>query len=163
MTTFAANTDHSVARHTALKSAVSWLSLVAATTSGLGPSAMVRARVRADVVDDAEGLRLVVHSYLPAQFASGVVPSATEKPVGSSQRAVTAEELRRGVVVEMMQPTVEGVTLTRPVVLAWVERGRPDLEYDARLARPLPGVPRGCARTRGSLADLSATLMLEAS
>jgi hypothetical protein len=149
-------------RRTSLKSAVSWLSLVAATTAGLGPSAMVRARVRADVLDDNDGLRLVVQSYLPGQLARDVLPGALEKPVASSQRAVTAEELRRGVVVDMVQPSINGDE-TRTVLLAWLERGRPDLEFDARLARPRPGMLRGFARTRGTASDLSANVLLDAS
>jgi hypothetical protein len=123
---------------------------------------MVRARVRADVTDDGDALRLVVHSYLPTQLADGMVPSAMEKPAASAQRAVTPDELRRGVVVEMVQPSVAGNSARRPVVVAWVERGRPNLKFDARLARPLPGVPRGCAKTRGSSADFSATVLLDA-
>ncbi|MGC4069653.1 MAG: hypothetical protein QM784_34345 [Polyangiaceae bacterium] len=149
-------------RRTSLKSAVSWLSLVAATTAGLGPSAMVRARVRADVLDDTDGLRLVVQSYLPDQLGSGVLPGALEKPVASTQRAVTAEELRRGVVVDMVQPSIDG-SEKRPVLLAWLERGRPDLEFDARLARPRPGMLRGHARARGTASDLSANVRLDAS
>jgi hypothetical protein len=123
---------------------------------------MVRARVRADVLDDTDGLRLVVQSYLPGQLASGVLPGALEKPVASTQRAVTAEELRRGVVVDMVQPSISSRE-TRPVLLAWLERGRPDLEFDARLARPLPGMLRGYARTRGTASDLSANVRLDAS
>jgi hypothetical protein len=116
--------------------------------------------VQADVADDLDGLRLVVHSYLPGQLGDSQVPGVTEKPVASAQRAVTAEELRRGVVVEMVQPAPGCGSAPRPVVLAWVERGRPDLDYDARLARPLPGGLRGCAKTRGSSAELSANVRL---
>jgi len=144
-------------------SAASWLSLVAATTAGLGPSATLRTMIRADVSDHADGLRLVVHSYLPGQLANGTLPNASQKPVASSQRAVTADELRRGVVVDMVQPASNGEHAAKPMVMAWVERGRPNLDYDARLARPLPGVPRGCARSRGSNADLSASVLLQAS
>lgn len=151
------------ARRSAIKSAASWLSLVAATTAGLGPSSTLRTRVTADVADDLDGLRLVVHSYLPGQLGESLMPSAAEKPVASSQRAVTAAELRRGVIVDMVQPSHGSGSTSRPVVLAWLERGRPDLDYDARLARPVPGVPRGCAKTRGSSVELSASVMLAAS
>jgi hypothetical protein len=145
---------------TVLKSAVSWLSLVAATTAGLGPSAMVRARVRANIADDDNSLRLVVHSYLPDQLKEGLIPSSVEKPVASAQRAVTSEELKRGVVVEMRQRTNVRQSVQRPVVIAWVERGKPNLAFDACLARPLPGMPQGSAKTRGSSVDLSADVRL---
>jgi hypothetical protein len=147
---------------TTLKSAASWLSLVAATTAGLGPSAMVRARVRADITDDGDSLRLVVHSYLPDQLKEGIIPGSIEKPVASAQRAVTTEELKRGVVIEMRQPTNLRQSVRRPVVIAWIERGKPDLAFDARLARPLPGMPQGSARARGSSVDLSADVRLTA-
>jgi hypothetical protein len=56
------------------------------------------------------------------------------------QRAITPDELRRGVKVDLLElrqvaPAFASATL----VLAWVEEGKPDLEYDARRARPLPG------------------------
>jgi len=148
------------AAHTALKAAASWLSLVAATTAGIGPSATVRTCVKADVGEDLGELRLVVHSYLAEQLGDRTVPRATDKPVSSTQRAVTAEELRRGVVVEMVQPAAgSGVA---PLVVAWVERGRANLDFDALLARPTPGVPKGCAKARGKSDDMRATVELTA-
>jgi hypothetical protein len=124
---------------------------------------MVRARVRADVSDNDDALRLVIHSYLPTQLANGQLANASERPVASAQRAVTPEELRRGVVVEMIQPELSDNVSNRPVVVAWIERGRPDLAFDARLARPRPGAPRGFAKTRGSATALSAMIQIEGS
>jgi hypothetical protein len=146
---------------TALKATASWLSLVAATTAGMGPTSMVRTCVRADVADNVGELRLVVHSYAPGQLGRRTVPSAADKPMSSTQRAVTAEELRRGVVVDMIQPKGPGGG-NRPVVVAWVEHGRPDLDFDALLARPRPGVPRGCAKARGEADSMEATVELTA-
>lgn len=148
-------------RRTTLKVAASWLSLVAATTAGIGPTATVRTRVRADVGDDIGELRLVVHSYLPEQLAGRTLPGVSDMPVSSTQRAVTADELRRGVFVEVVQPVTEGAE-QRPVVVAWVERGRANLDFDALLARPLPGVPRGCVKAQGRADSLRATLRLTA-
>lgn len=143
--------------------AVSWLSLVAATTAGLGPTATLRAHVRADIAEDSDGLRLVVHSYEPSQLAGGSLPLSYHKPGTSAQRAVTASQLRRGVTVDLVLPNRTQVGAAKPVIVAWVERGRPNLEFDARLARPVPGSPRACAKSRGSSAELSADLLLQAS
>jgi hypothetical protein len=62
------------------------------------------------------------------------------------QRAITPDELRRGVKVDLLelrQVAEESTPALRSangaLVLAWVEEGKPDLEYDARRARPLPG------------------------
>lgn len=146
----------------ALKAAASWLSLVAATTAGIGPTATVRTCVKADVGEDLGELRLVVHSYLPEQLGERTVPRATDKPVSSMQRAVTAEELRRGVVVDVVQPAVTSKSEGGPLVVAWVERGRANLDFDALLARPLPGVPKGCAKARGRSDAMRATVELTA-
>jgi hypothetical protein len=60
------------------------------------------------------------------------------------QRAVTAEELERGVSVSLLQ--VDGQADAAPVVLAWVERGQPTLEFDARTARPADDAVIGMGR-----------------
>lgn len=154
--------NHPPATRTALKAAVSWFSLVAATTAGIGPTATVRTCVKADVAEDLGELRLVVHSYLPEQLGERTVPSATDRPVSSTQRAVTAEELRQGVMIDVVQPVAVAGSEGAPVVVAWVERGRANLDYDALLARPTPGVPRGCAKARGSSEAMRATVELSA-
>lgn len=148
-------------KRAALKAAVSWLSLVAATTAGMGPTATVRTCVRADVAEDLGELRLVVHSYLPGQLSGRAVPSAADRPMSSTQRAVTAEELRQGVVIEMVQPATDSCE-GAPVVFAWVEPGRANLDFDALLARPKPGVPKGCAKARGCSTVMRATVELSA-
>src|SRR5271166_3408664 len=77
----------------------SWLALLAATT--LGDAAdTVRAEVRADGLSHGGRYRLVVQSY---ELSHGAVPGPTSRPVGSTQRAVTADELREGVQVDLLE------------------------------------------------------------
>lgn len=162
MTRISSKPDNQAPARTALKTAVSWMSLVAATTAGIGPTATVRTCVRADVADELGELRLVVHSYLAEQLGGRTVPNLSDKPVSSTQRAVTAEELRRGVMVDVIQPAAAAGSGECPLVVAWVERGRANLDFDALLARPRPGVPKGCAKARGRADALRATVELSA-
>ena len=118
----------------------SWMGLLAALTLGGGAGA-VRAEVRADDVPSSDQLRLVVQSY-EAPAGSRSVPRNAQ-PLGSLQRAVTAEELRRGVVLDV--PCV-GPAKEAPLVVAWVEHGQPDLAFDGRKARPGRGSLVGYAR-----------------
>src|SRR5258708_10161028 len=77
----------------------SWLGLLAATT--LGDAAdTVRAEVRADGLAADGVYRLVVQSY---DTSRGAVPDQSARPVGSLQRAVTADELRDGVHVSLIE------------------------------------------------------------
>ena len=125
---------------------VSWLALVAATTAGVGALHRVRAAVSADVraLGRAEvGYRLVVQSYAPESFGSRELPSLRARPLASIQRAVTADELKRGVSVELLG--VSAADDAMPVIVAWVERGRPDLEFDALEARPSKDAVYGIA------------------
>lgn len=98
---------------------VMWMSLLTALTLGSNATA-VRAEVRADDVPDAQ-LRLVVQTH----------DKLARKPLGSIQRAVTAAELRKGVHVD-----VPSIGSSEPIVVAWVERGDANLEYDGLVARP---------------------------
>jgi hypothetical protein len=121
----------------------SWLALLAATTLGDGVDTL-RAEVRAEGLSEGP-YRLVVQSY---DAAEGRVPSQQARPVGSSQRAVTADELRTGVqvsVLELREGAVRSLTET-PFVVAWIEAGEPDLEFDGRMARPQPGNVYGLAK-----------------
>jgi hypothetical protein len=117
--------------------------LLAASTLG-GAAGTLRAEVRADGLRDG-AYRLVVQSY----DAANGVPGRDAKPVGSLQRAVTADELRAGVRVSLLELRDREATqpaADRPVVVAWIEAGEPDLEVDARAARPQPGSVYGVAR-----------------
>lgn len=131
-------------RSTASRSAAagSWLALLAATT--LGDAAdTVRAEVRA-VGLAADGVyRLVVQSY---DASSGAVPDRSSRPIGSLQRAVTADELRRGVQVNLLELSRPAGHVERPVIVAWIEAGSPNLEFDGRTARPGPGSVFGSVR-----------------
>lgn len=126
------------------RAAGSWLALLAATTLGSGADTL-RAEVRARGLSEDGAYRLVVQSY---DTKDAELPAPWARPVGSMQRAVTADELREGVQVDLLMLR-EGVAqhgAGRPVVVAWIESGAPDLEYDARAARPQRGNAYGVVR-----------------
>jgi hypothetical protein len=118
----------------------SWLALLAATTLGDGADTL-RAEVKADGLSDGV-YRLVVQSY---DSSDGPVPGRFARPVGSTQRSVTADELRDGVRVSLLElrRLVADEPRERPMVVAWVEAGDPELEFDGRMARPRPGTTYG--------------------
>jgi hypothetical protein len=120
------------------------MALLAATTLGLEGANTVRAEVRADEdLADSREYRLVVQSY---DADGGKVPGFRARPVGSLQRAVTAAELRMGVQVNLLELRQDGGEQGGGAVVAWIEAGKPDLEFDGRTARPLPGSIYGLAR-----------------
>ena len=122
-------------RRRAAATAGSWLALLAAATLGDGAST-VHAEVKADGVRDG-AYRLVVQSYDRAGAA---------RPVGSIQRAVTADELRHGVHVNLVELRGSQAAAKRgPVIVAWIEAGEPNLEFDGLTARPQPGSSYGVA------------------
>jgi hypothetical protein len=133
----------------------SWIALVAATTLGAVQIASLRAEITAEAgvtVDDADvGYRLVVQSYAPDGLVADGLPAAGAKALASAQRAITAEELREGIAVDIVQ--VGDVDGSQPIVLAWVEPGEPNLEFDALRARPKPGAFYGVARSQGETAS----------
>ncbi len=121
----------------------SWLALLAATTLGDAADTL-RAEVKAAGLAGAGTYRLVVQSY----DATG----HDARPVGSVQRAVSAEELRHGVNVNLVglrQAAQLQEQAQSPMVVAWIEAGEPDLEFDGRKARPSPGSVYGVVK-RGS-------------
>ncbi|WP_394824288.1 hypothetical protein [Pendulispora albinea] len=129
---------------------VSWMAILAATTFGVdAAAATVHAEVRAadgglrDLRAD-EDYRLIVQTYDGHRDPHR--PGA--KPVASMQRAVTAAELRQGVRIDLVELRDHQVTerAQAPVVVAWIERGRPDLEFDGRMARPSADALSGIAR-----------------
>jgi hypothetical protein len=127
---------HAASRRTRSATAGSWLALLATTTLGDAAGAL-HARVRAAHLAEGE-YRLIVQSY---DTSDGRLPGREARPVGSAQRVVTADELRAGVRVDLLElrgrPAARAAE--RPVVVAWVEAGDVDLEFDARAARPGPG------------------------
>jgi hypothetical protein len=128
----------------------SWMALLAATTLG-DAAGTLRAEVRADGLSRGAAYRLVVQSY---DASEGVLPGRDARPVGSVQRAVTADELRQGVRVDLLELR-ESATASHahsPVVVAWIEAGAPNLEFDGRAARPAPGSVYGVVK-RGARQD----------
>jgi hypothetical protein len=134
----------------------SWMALLAATTLGVEGVGTVRAEVKADggLVESGE-YRLVVQSY---DAREGEVPGLRNRPVGSYQRAVTAAELRRGVQVNLLEFRRSAPESEKGSVVAWIETGKPDLEFDGRTARPLPGSMFG--QVRRALGDSSVQIRL---
>jgi hypothetical protein len=122
----------------------SWLALLAATTLGGGADTL-RAEVRARGLSEGGAYRLVVQSY---DQVDSELPGPWARPVGSIQRAVTADELRAGVQIDLLQLRADSdeEAAGRPMVVAWIESGAPDLEFDGRSARPQPGSVYGIVR-----------------
>jgi hypothetical protein len=89
--------------------------------------------VRQRVSASEAGLRLVVHCYRESDTVEGR-PGRYARPLGSAQRSVSAAELAHGVQVDLVH--FESEDEDDVVVLAWVEAGEPDLEYDGLEARP---------------------------
>jgi hypothetical protein len=126
----------------------SWMALVAATTIGLGHLDRVRAEVSADAatLGAAGRYRLVVQSYAPDSVPAGMLPGVRQKPLASAQRSVTTEELSRGVAVDVLRVGEEaGPT---PVIVAWIEQGEADLEFDGAEARPSATALFGSSESR---------------
>lgn len=124
------------------------MALLAAMTLGAGQFERLQAHVSAAVTPGTDGYRLVVHSYDPESIDAEGRPARNARPTGSAQRAVTADELARGVLVNVMQ--VGDAMSKNPVVVAWVEQGHPTLELDALTARPTPGAMVGVSQADGA-------------
>jgi hypothetical protein len=130
------------------------MALVAATTIGLGHVDRVRAQVSADTsaLRSSDGrYRLVVQSYARDSIDSSSAPGRRQKPLASAQRSVTAEELTRGVAVDVMQ-VMDAIVAGEDgrVIVAWVEQGDADLEFDGAEARPSPAALYGIADSRSA-------------
>jgi len=122
------------ARCPALTADASWTALLADTSSGLRGLERRRVRVRQPLSTNApEGFRLVVQSYREREVIAGR-PASYARPLASAQRAVSADQLRYGVQLDLMH--FEGDEDEDVVVIAWAEEGEPDLDYDGLEARP---------------------------
>lgn len=114
----------------------SWMALLAATTIGLGELDRVRTEVTADtaVLGHGARYRLVVQSYASGSVSADLAPGMRQKPLASAQRSVTAEELSRGVAVDVLR--VGEARDGSQMIVAWLEQGEADLEFDGAEARP---------------------------
>jgi hypothetical protein len=144
---------------------VSWLALVAATTLGSGQFGQVRAQVSVRggqaTAQRVGSYRLIVQSYDARSVVAGDFPAQHARPLGAMQRAVTAEELERGVSVDVLHLGIDDAVTADSVVVAWVERGLPNLEFDALTARPAPDAVYGVGRPRRSGGAQAARVVLE--
>ncbi len=142
-------------RATVSAGASSWMALVAATTIGLSAIARLRAEVSvrpselgADTVGE---YRLVVQAYSPSSMVGGV-PASYARPLASAQRSVTPAELTEGVAVDVVEFGVEADESA--VLVAWLERGTADLDFDGRRARPGRGAFVGAAASSNAQAQI---------
>jgi hypothetical protein len=139
----------------------SWVALVAATSLGIAGVQRVRAAVTADpreLGDPRDGYRLIVQSYAPSSLGSGQLPAGRARPLASTQRTITAEQLARGVSVDMLGLEQPGAASPEaPVIVAWVERGRADLDFDGFEARPSADGFYGVAATEGAVSPVGVT------
>ncbi|HEX9296300.1 MAG TPA: hypothetical protein VF881_10705 [Polyangiaceae bacterium] len=129
----------------------SWLALVAATSLGVAHAETVRAEIKLppQVLASGGRYRLIVQSY-DGRVTDTDIP-ASVRPRGSAQRTVTAADLVEGIRIDLIElGEKKGPGTRQGVVVAWVEPGEADLEFDARRARPTPGSFYGVARPGGA-------------
>lgn len=145
------------------KAGASWMALVAATTAGLSALHRVRAEVSVGAPElpsvVAEGYRLVVQSYAADSVVDGV-PPLHARPLASAQRSVTAGELLDGVAVDVVSVGDED-RKELPVIVAWVEQGAPNLEFDGWRARPSDDAYVGVAESHTVDSKAHARLILK--
>jgi len=121
----------------------SWSSLVA-TTLGLDDFGRLRTVVSGRV-PHLENCRLIVQSYAASAMTGGL-PGLYARPLAAAQRAVTAEDLVRGIDIVLFNSGGDPRSYEGCAVIAWVEPGHPDLDYDGLCARPTGAVFVGTAR-----------------
>jgi hypothetical protein len=132
----------------------SWVALLAATSLGAVSVQHMRAQVSAQDLAAATsaGYRLIVQSYSRNSVGADELPGASHRPSASMQRAVTAEELARGVAVDVLQ--IDQIKAGDQLIVAWIEHGAPDLELDALRARPSRSAVVGVARASTGSAQI---------
>ena len=131
----------------------SWLALVAATSLGISHAETVRAEIKlpADALESDGRYRLIVQSYDTLGRAS-LIPNSS-RPRASTQRAVTAKDLVAGIRIDLVELGEQGTAGGERSVVAWLEPGEANLEFDARQARPTPGSFFGVAPSGNELSD----------
>ena len=75
---------------------------------------------------------MVVQSYRECDVVAGR-PTPYARPIASAQRGVSSEELKGGVLLDLVHFEDEAEDV---VVIAWTEEGEPDLDFDGLEARP---------------------------
>jgi hypothetical protein len=132
------------------------MALLAATSLGAVSVERMRAEVSAHDLAAATsaGYRLIVQSYARDSVAANQLPGAGHRPLASVQRAVTTEELARGIAVDVLQIDQATGGEQAPLIVAWIEHGAPDLELDALRARPSRGAVYGVAQTSDGSAQI---------
>jgi hypothetical protein len=128
----------SPARCPSLPPDASWTALLADTSWELSGLGRRRVRVRQGGHRGAEGLRLVVQSYREQDVVAGR-PAPYARPLASTQRTVSSDQLRGGVQLDLVH--FESDHRDDVVVIAWAEEGEADLDFDGLEARP----PRAAA------------------
>jgi hypothetical protein len=125
---------------------VSWLALVAATSLGVAHAGTVRAAIKlsSEMLEGGGRYRLVVQSY--DRLGAETDLPGSRRPRASAQRSVTADDLARGVSIDLVE-LAEKPEMHPGMVVAWVEPGDADLEFDGRRARPQAGSIYGVARS----------------
>jgi hypothetical protein len=132
----------------------SWMALLAVTSLGAVSVERMRAEVSAQNVAAATsaGYRLIVQSYSRDSVGADQLPGASHRPLASVQRSVTAEELARGVAVDVLQ--IDQIGSGEQLIVAWIEHGAPDLEFDALRARPSRSAVVGIAQASEGSAQI---------
>jgi len=103
----------------------------------------IRARVLGDLgLERSEALRLILQSYAPSGLDVGGIPRHGARPLGSSQWLLESEELKARVSVSLVHLGHAPET----TLVAWVQAGGAELDFDARHARPPKGAWFGEAR-----------------
>jgi hypothetical protein len=137
----------------------SWLALVAATSLGIPHAETVRAEIKLppEALESGGRYRLIVQSYDTLGRAT-LIPSG--RPRASTQRTITPADLVDGVRIDLIEIGDEEAARTERRVIAWVEPGEADLEFDARRAKPMPGSFYGVAPS-GNEANDSVEIVLD--
>ena len=150
--------SHSGAKRRAVAGSASWLALVAATSLGIPHAETVRAEIRLppEVLESGGRYRLIVQSYDTLGRTSLIPPG---RPRASTQRTVTPADLVDGIRIDLIELGDEASRSERRVI-AWVEPGEANLEFDARRAKPMPGSVYGFAPS-GNEASESVEIVLD--
>ncbi len=141
----------------------SWSSLVAETTSGVGLVQRMRVQVGGQAPGGTASWRLVVQSFdADSVDERGFVAPGT-RPLAAAQREFRPHQLERGLTVDLIQVGMPSKGRGRVFLLAWVEPGPADFDFDGLLARPGPLAWLGVAKARsGEGCQVAATLELSA-